>query len=96
MTEAHAAVGAEKYLVRRFGVRWRVTSGAGPPTTFASSEDAIREACSAARQTALAGRLGLVVTETSPQEFHCFMPLPGADGPRVVLPTFLRLIDPEV
>jgi hypothetical protein len=95
VSDPAATPSAERYLVRPYGAGWRIVCDAGQSTTFAQAGEAIREACEAARRTALSGRLGLVVTETSPQEFHCFIPGPqggATEGPPRTLPDYLRLI----
>ena len=95
MIEAHANPGAEKYVVRPFGAGWRIISEAGPSTVFARSDDAVQAACRVARRTAEEGRPCLVVTETTPQELHCYMPKPYVGAPSPPPPGYVRMFAPN-
>jgi hypothetical protein len=95
MAEAQAGGEVERYLVRAVRGGWLVTRGDEDLDTFPASEAAVTEACRAARQTAVDGRVGLVVVETAPQELHCFMPRPRTTAPPPPLPGYLRLITPN-
>jgi hypothetical protein len=77
-SEAACSPRCSKYLVVwRLG-RWRVQRDDGDAGAFASLDDAVRFACSQAREQAKAGILGVVVVQSEVQEMHCFTPPSGA------------------
>jgi hypothetical protein len=53
---------------------WGVERGGQLVDCFVGQETAIAHACQAAREDARRGCLGIVTTQTSPQEFHCYTP----------------------
>lgn len=92
--ESHPALGVERYVVRVVRGGWRVSCGDRDLDIFPDSEAAASEACRAARQAAIEGRVSLVVVETTPQELHCFMPRPQASASPAPAPGYLRLVTP--
>jgi len=60
---------------------WAVARGGELLDSFAAQESAIAHACQAAREDARGGRLGIVTTQTTPQEFHCYTPPETAQAP---------------
>lgn len=72
-----------KYEVVRAPDGWAVERGGKLLDCFAAQETAIAHACRAARDDARRGWLGIVTTQTNPQEFHCYTPAEaGAAAPR--------------
>ena len=63
-----------KYDVVRAPDGWAVERGGQLIESFAAPETAIAHACRAAREDARRGWLGIVTTQTTPQEFHCYTP----------------------
>ena len=63
-----------KYEVVRTPGGWAVELGGERQNCFVSQETAIAHACRSAREDARHGWLGIVSTQTSPQEFHCYTP----------------------
>ena len=61
---------------------WVVERGGEFIDCFAAQETAIAHACRAAREDARRGLLGLVTTQTTPQEFHCYTPAEAAQAAR--------------
>jgi hypothetical protein len=85
-----------KYRVRRAVDSWRVDRAEDCLGVFATSAEAIEQACRSARADADQGRVAIVTTETLLQEFHCYVPPPGGQsaGPSgpATLPPYLRLL----
>jgi hypothetical protein len=63
-----------KYEVVRTPGGWAVELGGERLYGFVTQEAAIARACRSAREDARRGWLGIVSTQTSPQEFHCYTP----------------------
>lgn len=82
-----------KYSVRSALGGWRVERAGDCLGIFSDPAAAVDEACRSARGDADHGRLAIVTTETTPQEFHCYVPPQGCGS--VVAPSppaFLRLL----
>ena len=78
-----------KYEVVRAPHGWAVERGGELDDSFAAQETAIAHACRAAREDARRGWLGIVTTQTTPQEFHCYTP---PDASRAADRPFPRLV----
>jgi hypothetical protein len=78
-----------KYEVVRAADGWAVERGGKLLDRFAAQETAIAHACRAAREDAGRGWVGIVTTQTSPQEFHCYTP---ADPARAAPRPYPRLV----
>jgi hypothetical protein len=63
-----------KYEVIRAPGGWAVERAGERIGAFVAPEPAIEQACLAARADAVEGRLAIVTTQTTPQEFHCYSP----------------------
>ena len=63
-----------KYEVVRAPDGWAVERGGQQLACFENPETAVAHACRAAREDARKGWLGIVSTQTTPQEFHCYTP----------------------
>ncbi len=68
---------------------WAVASGGKLLDSFAAQDVAIAHACRAAREDAQGGWLGIVTTQTTPQEFHCYTP---PETPQVAPRPYPRLV----
>jgi len=71
---SYTAGQTRKYEVVRAPEGWAVERGGELLDCFAAQETAIAYACRAARDDARGGWLGIVTTQTTPQEFHCYTP----------------------
>ena len=80
-----------KYSVRSALGGWRVERAGDCLGVFADPTEAVDEACRSARGDADHGRLAIVTTETTPQEFHCYVP-PQGGGAAPAATSFLRLL----
>jgi hypothetical protein len=68
-----------KYVVASRLGRWRVQRDDQDAGAFADRDEAVRFACSLARdQAAGAGIVGVVVVQSDVHEMHCFTPLHSA------------------
>ena len=82
-----------KYRVRRAHGAWRVESAETCLGVFADPDQAVEMACRSARADADHGRVAIVTTETTPQEFHCYAPPEGQSvTPAPSAPPHLRLV----
>jgi hypothetical protein len=68
---------------------WAVARSGERLDCFAAQETAIAHACHSAREDARGGWLGIVTTQTSPQEFHCYTP---PETPQVEARAYPRLV----
>jgi hypothetical protein len=57
---------------------WVIQRGGQFIDCFAAQETATAQACRAALEDARRGWLGIVTTQTTPQEFHCYTPAEAA------------------
>jgi hypothetical protein len=78
-----------KYEVVKAHDGWAVERAGQVLDSFAAADAAISHACRAAREDARRGWLGMVTTQTTPQEFHCYTP---AQAARPAARPVLRLV----
>jgi hypothetical protein len=78
-----------KYDVVQSPDGWAVERCGERLDCFAAQETAIAHACRAAREDARRGWLGIVTTQTTPQEFHCYTP---PETPRAAPRPYPRLV----
>jgi hypothetical protein len=83
---SHLAQRTRKYEVVRTSGGWAVERGGVRLDCFAAQETAIAYACRAARDDACRGWLGIVTTQTTPQEFHCYTPTEAAQASARLFP----------
>jgi hypothetical protein len=88
MDGAHAT---QTYLVQRAPGGWSVDRADSRLGVFVDPAEAVALACRSARNDAAHDHLAIVTAQTTPQEFHCFVPARGqaAASP---LPSYLRLL----
>jgi hypothetical protein len=78
-----------KYEVVKAPGGWAVERGGELLDCFAAQETAIAHACRSAREDARRGWLGIVTTQTSPQELHCYTP---SETPQAAPRPYPRLV----
>ncbi len=79
------------YRVQRAPGGWSVDCADACLGVFENSAEAVDCACRSARDDAAHDCLAIVTAQTTPQEFHCFVPAQGqAAAPP--LPSYLRLL----
>jgi hypothetical protein len=71
---SYPAQQTRKYEVIRAIDGWVVERAGKLLACFEDAETAVAYACRAAREDARKGWLGIVSTQTTPQEFHCYTP----------------------
>jgi hypothetical protein len=71
---------------------WRVEPVGDGPGVHVDPANAIAQACERARADADRGCLAIVTAETTPQEFHCYIPAAEARPSPAALPPYLRLL----
>jgi hypothetical protein len=76
----HSTQQTRKYEVVWTPDGWGVARGGALLESFEAPEAAIAHACRAAREDAGRGWLGIVTTQTTPQEFHCYTPSQAAQA----------------
>lgn len=84
----------DRFLVRPAHGVWLMSRGEQDLESFPDSGRAVAAACRAARRVAAAGRVGLVVAETTPRELHCYMPREGSATKPAT--DFLGLVSPGI
>jgi hypothetical protein len=90
VTDCPATGGAQTYRVQRAPGGWSVDRADACLGVFVDPAEAVDLACRSARDDAAHDHLAIVTTQTTPQEFHCFVPAQGqAAAP---LPSYLRLL----
>jgi len=85
MTEA-----TQTYRVNRAPGGWSVDRADACLGVFVDPAEAVALACRSARDDAAHDHLAIVTAQTTPQEFHCFVPAHG--GATSPLPSYLRLL----
>jgi len=86
-----AAHATQTYRVQRAPGGWSVDRADACLGVFADPSDAVDLACRSARDDAEHDCLAIVTAQTTPQEFHCFVPSQSqASAPP--LPSYLRLL----
>jgi len=88
MDVAHAT---RAYRVQPAPGGWSVDRDEDCLGVFVDPAEAIDCACRSARDDAAHERLAIVTAQTSPQEFHCFVPA-GGQNVAAPLPSYLRLL----
>jgi len=78
------------YSVHRAPGGWSVDRADACLGVFADPAEAVDHACRSARDDAARDCLAIVTTQTTPQEFHCFVPAQEQSG--AALPPYLRLL----
>ena len=87
MDGTHATM---NYRVQRAPGGWSVDRADARLGVFADPAEAVDCACRSVRDDAAHDHLAIVTAQTTPQEFHCFVPAQGqAAAP---LPSYLRLL----
>jgi len=79
----------QTYRVQRAPGGWSVDRADACLGVFVDPAEAVACACRSARDDAAHDRLAIVTAQTTPQEFHCFVPGQGGASP---LPSYLRLL----
>jgi hypothetical protein len=72
---------AGKYVVAARLGRWRVLRNDSDVGAFSDRDEAVRFACSLAREQAEAGTVAVVVVQADVHEMHCFSPPAGVQAP---------------
>ena len=78
------------YRVQRAPGGWSVDRADACLGVFADPAEAVDCACRSARDDAAHDHLAIVTAQTTPQEFHCFVP--AEDQVAAPLPSYLRLL----
>jgi hypothetical protein len=91
MEAAHAT---QTYRVQRAPGGWSVDRADACLGVFVDPAEAVDLACRSARDDAAHDCLAIVTAQTTPQEFHCFVPAQGHDQGQAAapLPSYLRLL----
>ncbi len=86
-----AAQATMTYRVQRAPGGWSVDRADACLGVFADPAEAVDCACRSARDDAAHDHLAIVTAQTTPQEFHCFVPARG-QAAAAPLPSYLRLL----
>jgi hypothetical protein len=86
-----AARATQTYRVQRAPGGWSVDRADACLGVFVDPAEAVDLACRSARDDAAHDHLAIVTTQTTPQEFHCFVPAQGQPT-AAPLPSYLRLL----
>jgi len=87
----HGDHAARTYRVEPAPGGWSVDCADDCLGVFADPTEAVDYACRSARDDAAHQRLAIVTAQTTPQEFHCFVPA-GGQTAAAPPPSYLRLL----